>query len=243
MRLRFLLLGLVVLAVGMREASAAIQFDILATFKETHPTNSATSGPDAPNQWTVSAAGAPEGFYITQLTWTMPSVPSGATSKVIYDTTDGGAGHGESDAFNYFSGNTVSGAPTVSDGGSQLAMSFANWAFASGDTLAYTVDVDNSNVTVRGYYEPGGHGAIGGKSKNPDEVANPTNIRARLDVTYFNGVVLDTAHTYFYGTGLNQDAGTAEAKLHLTYVPEPASVVVWSLLGLVCVAIARRARR
>ena len=66
-----------------------------------------------------------------------------------------------------------------------------------------------------------------GASNVPYQVGNSTDRRARLDITYWDGIGLATATTYFYGTGADS-AGTAQADVQIE-LPEPASMLIWGL--------------
>ncbi len=111
-----------------------------------------------------------------------------------------------------------------------------------GDFINFTIDVDDANATVRGWYNPPGNGAIGGTSTNPIPAnAAEEARRTLLEITYFNGNELTTTSTYFYGTG-SQNDGTAQASATLVAVPEPTTWALWTL-GLVGSVVAKRRRR
>ncbi len=119
-------------SMGIVSSVDAALIGATATFRETTPTISTPDADDGGSDiWTfsVDAAAAP-GFYIQSLKWTLPSDPAGSDG-VIFDTEEGGTGHGLAYDFSYVSGvNPVS--ISVVDGGKTLTLVFNDHEFLAG---------------------------------------------------------------------------------------------------------------
>lgn len=211
-----------VLGIGLQSHAAVL--NVTATFREQTPTNSSnTADNGGTDLWSVIVSGpAVPGFYVQSFTVTLPSSPG----DLRYNTVTGGTNVGW--PFARISGPMES-ASSVVDGQDVLAVSFAAGEFEAGETFSYGIDVDNGNLAVRGFHPDNTNGAIGGNNTSASTVTNPTTRRAKLDITYWNGIELATATAYFHGTGVLDD-GTAQADVQiLAGLPEPASMAIWGL--------------
>lgn len=227
-------------------AVAQADITLRATFLEQHnwdnlgnPSDSKNTDVDAlTDLWTLSLVGiAPAGsFSIDKVEVVLPSL-------VIYDT--GAGSPGKNDAFPF--GGPVATGLTNTDAsvaGKTLTMMFSGFDAVS-DAFAYSIDVDNSNAVVRGYWGSSDHGAIGGNSllgSNGNVAWGNLSNSALLNVSYTSNGVAKTASGHFFGW--NGPSGgsvhNAMAQVNLAVpVPAPAAAGL-VLIGMPIVGWVKR---
>jgi len=166
--------------------------------------------------------GGTAGFDITGLTIALPSGGDG----VYVDTLSGGSGHSAAFGFLDFSTGATA-ASTVVDGATAIPVTATGFGDSLLDVLKFSIDLDDSNWAVRGFYPGSAYGAIGGNSTagSPGDLT----LSALLTVDYTHNGLAGSVSGHFYG--INPDTGQAFANVMLLNAPEPAALAVWSLLG------------
>ncbi len=228
------------LLIGVGSTSSAVaSIQLTAMFTEQNTANSDNDSNSDLFSLTVGAGSS--AVSITNVKFTTPAA-------VFFDTVGPGPANvaGNAGAFSVASTSGLTSAllntaASVTDGGNMLSIDFTGTGFGAGDSVLFTIDVDDDNTVVRGFDVTDFYTSMQG---------------TQIDVTYDSGSQTGLTASFLLdaqagdqvqftdNTGVRRDWYTGvSGSAQLLVVPEASSLLVWLSIGSCGLAVAGWWRR